>query len=482
MSTPSQGYDSVLTELEARARFAMKPHDRPAEKLDPLRKLLARLGHPERQGQIVHIAGTNGKGTTAEMVSRLLRQSGKSVGLYTSPHLIDLRERVRVNGALAPTELFASAAERVLVEQARMAQGEALSYFDLLTAIGFTVFREMGTDWIVLETGLGGAADSTNVTETKALSILTPIGHDHMTVLGADLRSIARQKMGIARPGTPLVLFRQREDLHDWMAEQLKLAGAPVTPGDGIVIREVGAPSGLAQVDWPEGLSVQLTLPWHLATDPHFACCAGALSAAEVLLDGADDDARIARAAMVLETALPGRLQFLENVGMAGNSGASWRRVVLDGAHNREALLALNRALGQWNTDRYTLLITLMRDKLIEPVREPLRKLLSGAERVIGVLLPYDRAPGAGELRDFLAPLLGAPAGRASIETAGLDEALRLAARHPERPLVAAGSLWMLGDLMKRLRLPDAHGSAGFGETAAGVSDSKAARLKAGAV
>jgi dihydrofolate synthase/folylpolyglutamate synthase len=454
MNDPSPGYQAILAELERRARFALKPHSRPAQKLEPLRRLLAKLGHPERRGRIVHIAGTNGKGTTAEMVSRLLRQTGRNVGLYTSPHLLDVRERVRLNGVPVNAELFAEVAERVLAAQARMPQGEALSFFDLMTAIGFLAFRGMDADWTVLETGLGGTADSTNVTETKDLCILTPIGHDHLTVLGGDLRSIARQKMGIARGGTPVVLFRQAGELHDWMVRELEVAGAPVSLADTIRVSELPAQAGLTQVGWPDGWSTQVEMPWYLATEPHYACAAAALTAADLLLGQSNAEGRAWRAETALRTALAGRLQLAEQVSLAAEPGIRWTRVVLDGGHNREAMAALVRALETWKLRGYTLLITLMRDKLVEPVREPLRDLLAGAERVIGVMLPYERAPGADELRTFMEPLLRRNGGLVPLEMAELDEALRLAGAWPERPLVAAGSLWMLGDLLKRLNVP----------------------------
>jgi dihydrofolate synthase/folylpolyglutamate synthase len=442
---------AILAQLEAKARFALRPHRRAAEKLEPLRRLLTRLGHPEREQRIVHIAGTNGKGTTAEMVARALQLSGARVGLYTSPHLLHIRERVRIDGEPVAEGDFARAARRVLAEQEAMPDGDGLSYFDLLTAIGFVLLRESGLEWTVLETGLGGTADSTNVAERKALCILTAVGHDHLSVLGPDLRSIARQKMGIARPGTPVVLARQDPELEPWMARELEAAGSPVLPPARVVIEERSGQGGRVRVTWPEGATDALELPCHLVTQPHVACAAAALTAAGALLPLAPGRRELAEA--VLQTALPGRLQLAEGACLGSDREWTWPRVVLDGAHNRESLAALNGALAGWSIRPYTLLVTLMRDKLVDPVREPLRELLAGADHVLGVLLPYDRAPDAETLTRFLEALMPASSASGRVQALGLDEALREAARWREQPLVAAGSLWMIGDLLKRLRL-----------------------------
>lgn len=450
----SPDHSEQLARLEARARYEPRPHSRPAAKLLPLRRMLERLGRPERGPRVVHLAGTNGKGTTATMVSRLLQREGARVGLYTSPHLVDIRERIRIQGAPIGREAFASAAARVLDEAERLPEGGALAYFDLITAIGLVALRAEGVDWLVLETGLGGTADSTNVTD-KSLCILTPIGHDHMAVLGADLRAVAEQKMGIVPPGTPVVLAAQPAEIATWMAETLSAQGSEIWRADRIALEAANGSETGVRVSWPGAPPVHIALPPFRATGPQLACAAAALTALDRLAGSPRDEAeRRARARTALETAMPGRQQLVEGARLAAPPHPALARLVLDGAHNREALLALGETLERWSLRGYTLLLALMEDKLVEPVRPPLAALLAKAARVVAVTLPFARAPQPSRLKAYLEALL--PAGQqGAVELADGPWALALAAETPERPAVATGSLWMVGELLKALHLPE---------------------------
>ena len=186
-------YDGVLKELEHWGSYENTARPRDISRLEGIRLLLNELGDPQNNLRVVHVAGTNGKGLTSLMLGSLIRSEGKSCGIYTSPHLTDIRERIRIKGKWIEKEDFALYAERVL-DQAHSFQGKPyLSYFDLLTAISLLAFQEKGMQWVILETGLGGKADSTNVTP-KELCILTPIGMDHQEVLGDSLQQIASEK------------------------------------------------------------------------------------------------------------------------------------------------------------------------------------------------------------------------------------------------------------------------------------------------
>jgi dihydrofolate synthase/folylpolyglutamate synthase len=163
--------------------------------------LMELLGHPERGSKCVHIAGTNGKGSTSHMIASVLQEAGYRTGLYTSPHLKDFRERIKVNGAMIPEE-------RVIdfVEEHR-ASFDAISpsFFEWTVALAFAHFRSERTDIAVIETGLGGRLDSTNVVEPE-VSVITNIGWDHADLLGGSLEAIAAEKAGIIKPGVPVVV------------------------------------------------------------------------------------------------------------------------------------------------------------------------------------------------------------------------------------------------------------------------------------
>jgi dihydrofolate synthase/folylpolyglutamate synthase len=159
-------YDEILQKLEGEANYERSARSRELSKLEGVRFLLDQLSNPEKSPKIVHIAGTNGKGSTALLLAALLKQEGFKTGCYTSPHLVDIRERIQIDGKCVEIQQFVDASERTL-EISRNPQCPHISFFDLVTAIAFEVFAKNQCDWVVLETGLGGKADSTNVTPKK---------------------------------------------------------------------------------------------------------------------------------------------------------------------------------------------------------------------------------------------------------------------------------------------------------------------------
>ena len=183
--------EGVLKDLEQWGSFENTARPRDISRLEGISLLLQKLGNPHQDMRVIHIAGTNGKGLTAMMLGTLILSRGESCGVYSSPHLLDIRERIRINGEWIPKNEFVEFSSKVL-EAANSFNGEPyLSYFDILTSIALLAFHEMRMQRVILETGLGGKADSTNITE-KELCILTPVGMDHQDVLGNDLFQIAQ--------------------------------------------------------------------------------------------------------------------------------------------------------------------------------------------------------------------------------------------------------------------------------------------------
>ncbi len=171
--------------------------------LETIQALLSELGHPELSLRVVHVAGSNGKGSTCAFVASFLRQCGYKTGLYTSPHLCDIRERFRVNGAWISQGDFRRHSRRVLEASLRIRRkiGHLPTHFEALTAIAFCWFKEQRVDWLVLEVGLGGRLDATNVVPSPAVCLITPIGLEHQNILGKTLGKIAWEKAGILKPG-----------------------------------------------------------------------------------------------------------------------------------------------------------------------------------------------------------------------------------------------------------------------------------------
>ena len=194
--------------------------------LERIRRLLVELDNPQNACPVIHVAGTNGKGSVCSMVESGLRHAGFKTGFFTSPHLVSPTERIRINGTPVSEATFSEAFDVIhLASEALLARGEIdchPTYFETVTAMGFWIFREARVERLVLEVGLGGRLDATNVVD-PLLSIITPIDLDHQQYLGNTIELIAREKAGIIKPGRPLVLGLQHPEVkHVFVADDLE--------------------------------------------------------------------------------------------------------------------------------------------------------------------------------------------------------------------------------------------------------------------
>jgi dihydrofolate synthase/folylpolyglutamate synthase len=320
--------------------------------LGPLTAALARLGDPHDELIVVHVAGTNGKGSSAAMVEAMLRAAGLKTGLYTSPHLCRLSERIRIDGEPIDDELFAEALERALAEDT-----PPLSFFEVLTSAALWAMVRVAVDVAILEVGLGGRLDATNVVKAPWVTAITSIGRDHLRELGPDLASVAREKAGICKRGAPLVLgtlpaATQADD--DPLRAIVACArhsgadpiwGVAATSEETRVLADLGVnPITVARA----AERVSITLPSRVTLEatpslagPHQASNAAvAVASAWLLLQrmGRATSAAPALVAGIESTRWPGRF---ETVDVGGVS------VVLDCAHNVDGAMALDRALDE---------------------------------------------------------------------------------------------------------------------------------------
>ena len=184
--------------------------------LERIAILLDALGRPQRLKRIVHVAGTNGKGSTSAMIESGLRAAGLRTGLFTSPHLIEPTERIRIGGCPVAVEQFTAAFDRVHACAEELLNHGAIdfhpTYFETVTAMAFLLFRDAKTETVVLEVGLGGRLDATNVVEPE-LCVITPVDFDHEALLGKSLEAIAGEKAGILKPDVPAVFAAQRPEV-----------------------------------------------------------------------------------------------------------------------------------------------------------------------------------------------------------------------------------------------------------------------------
>src|SRR5215472_1154630 len=216
MPEPREELRQALADLVARVPLGMRLG------LEPMRAACNALGHPERTFAAVHVAGTNGKGSVCAMVESILRAAGKRTGMYTSPHLHRFAERIRIDGE----PLDDAALARVLSDVLKRAP--ELSFFEVATAAAFVAFREAEVDVAVLEVGIGGRLDATNVIPPPLATAITRIALDHTDRLGPTLAHIAREKAGIAKAGVPLVVGSLDEGPLAVVEDAARAVGAPV--------------------------------------------------------------------------------------------------------------------------------------------------------------------------------------------------------------------------------------------------------------
>jgi dihydrofolate synthase/folylpolyglutamate synthase len=195
-------YEEVLDIIENSRRFGNIPG------VEVTRRMLEKLGKTERCFPFIHVAGTNGKGSTCAFLSSIFKEAGLKVGLFTSPHLIDFCERIRINGEMVPREEVTRLGNFLLSQDF----GVTPTMFDYCLVMAILYFEECGCDVVVFETGLGGRLDSTNALGNPAVSVITRIGFDHMGILGDTLEKIAGEKAGIIKPGVPVVFATQEEE------------------------------------------------------------------------------------------------------------------------------------------------------------------------------------------------------------------------------------------------------------------------------
>lgn len=409
-------------------------------KLDRMRALLAALGDPQDQFRTVHVAGTNGKGSTAAMLSAMLRRCGYAIGSYTSPHLTDIRERVSINGQVIGRSEFTESMRKVA--EAAVAIGERPTFFEAVTAIGFLHFAEQAVDLAIVEVGLGGRLDSTNVI-MPVLSIITEIQLDHTRILGEDLASIAREKAGIMKPGIPVITREQAPEVDAVFTEQAEAVGTTVR----VVNREIEFSNRFCSTAelGPHNRVCLYTetsrlehLPVPLPGEHQAINCGLALAAVDHLKSVGFELPEPVVTAGLAETEIPGRMQLV------------WERprILVDGAHNPDALGAMMRCVGAHVPyDSMVCVFGCAQDKDIDAL---LDRVSLGADKVI-----FTRAssnPRAADPEDLRRRFMER-SGKMCQTAPSVGDALELAARAVSRDdlICVTGSFYLVGDAMKHL-------------------------------
>jgi dihydrofolate synthase/folylpolyglutamate synthase len=403
--------------LLARERFGMHFG------LDRMHRLLNVLGLPRVSYPTVHVVGTNGKSSTTRMIAALLAREGLRAGCYTSPHLLSYRERTQIDGVDIAPERFAKAMARVihaseLVDRTASDEGDVVTQFELLTAVALCEFEAAGVDVAVLEAGLGGRYDATNVVDSR-VAVLTNVGLEHTRYLGPTVAAIAREKLDVVRAGATLIVGAGTE------ADALALA------------RQTAAERGASLLLAPEDVTVKLRAGGGYQRRNFAAALAGAEAFLGRDLD-ADGVAEVAGSIVV-----PGRFQVLEGSPVT----------LLDGAHNDGGIEALTQSLPGFAAGRRLVaVVSILDDK---DAARMLARLLGCCDAVVCTACSSPRALPAATIASLVGQIGGAAATLVPGPHQALARARELAG--PDGVVVATGSIYLISDL---LRPPGERGSS----------------------
>lgn len=390
-------------------------------------ELLAKLGNPERDMKFIHVAGTNGKGSTCSMLDSVLREAGYKVGLYTSPYIVRFNERMQINGEPISDSELAELVE--IIKPIAEGMGDKPTEFEIITALAFLYYKRNACDVVVLEVGMGGRLDSTNVIESPLVSVITGIALDHTGVLGTTVKEIAFEKAGIIKKGCPVVYGGRDDDAFEVISAKAKECGSEFrrTKLETLKINKLGIDG--SDFDYSFYINVKLSLLG--AYQPE-------------------------NAATVLET-----VRFLNESGFvirvphifSGLKKARWRArfellnrepaVIFDGSHNIQGVTAAaNSIKGFFGGKKIALLMGVLADKDYSDMVDILSPL---AERVFTVTPDSPRALASEKLAEEFS--------KRGLDAQGfenVDDGVRSAfeyAKEKNIPLVMLGSLYMYGEV-----------------------------------
>jgi dihydrofolate synthase/folylpolyglutamate synthase len=418
---------STKTRLDSLERFGWRFG------LDSMRALLLELGDPQLSLRFIHVAGSNGKGSTCAFTASLLKEAGFRTGLYTSPHLTDIRERFRVDGTWISSPDFASAGRQILAACSKVSRrlGHSPTHFEALTALAFLWFKKQKTDWVVLEVGLGGRLDATNVIPTPDVALITPVGLEHQDILGKKISKIAWEKAGILKEGGLAATVQKHPQALRAIQKTAAEKGALLWAcGKDFKFRR--ARNGF---HWEgPGLSREFHLPG--MADYQTANAALAVAGIQLLKAKGLVLAPAAAQRALSVTHWPGRMEVLSKHPL----------IVMDGAHNPEAVEALAFSLlKRYPRRKWVVLNGFLRDK--------------DYRTCVDLLAPFTAAAVATEPsndRAEKAPLIFKAWEKAGVRVSVVADwrrALWLARKKTggSLGLLITGSLYLLGDCRKEL-------------------------------
>jgi len=410
--------------------------------LTRMKKLLALLGNPHSKIHTVHIAGTKGKGSTATMLGKMLEANGYGVGLYTSPHLVHLHERIMVNSEMVTRSEMRELLNRVHGPVEKMSKTDAPTFFEIMTALAFMHFVDKSVDIAVIETGLGGRLDSTNVIKPQVVGI-TSLSIDHQHQLGLTIDSIAEEKAGVFKRGVPIVTVQQDPAAMRVLRSQAVAAEAPLSvTGSDIDF------SHRFETSREDGPHTRICLTTATSKFEHL----------RVPLHGRHQAINCGLALAMLDKLKAAGYEIdndktsigLSEVSLAGRMEMIWDdpRIMIDAAHNAASIKALIHAIGQ--NIPYDSMVVIFGCNSDKDVRGMLQKLQYGADKVIFTRSNSVKAMPPDELAEMYTEICGKMCQTAS----SLGQALQLAksAVSKEDLICITGSFYLIGQAKMRFQ------------------------------
>lgn len=430
MEETFETYGAAVNYINATPKFTTK------NSREDTARFWERLGSPSKNRKILHIAGTNGKGSVCAYLCAVLRKAGISCGMFTSPHLVSMRERFVINGEMVSEAEFLEAFLVVMGEVKRLASSYHPTFFELLFFMAMVLFEKHDVEYVVLETGLGGRLDATNVVEDKKLCILTSIGYDHMEYLGETLPQIAGEKAGILRPGVPVVYPQGQEDVDRVIEEYAKKIGAKTFPVGKAAIKEINI--GHKTIDFSLHLHYYDYIGFTVSTSALYQVENAALAASAI---ARLEDERITVSALrdgIREMVWEGRMEEI------------LPSIYLDGAHNVDGIRAFLETVKRHScTGRRILLYSTVRDKQYERTAALLAQAALFDEIWL-VPMQGERALPLAKLTDTFGQYTGFD--KKAYETLDMAFSELLTQKNDGDKVYIVGSLYLAGEVKALLR------------------------------
>ena len=422
-------YEEVVAYIENIPKFTKK------NGLEHTKKLLTLLGHPDRRMEIVHVAGSNGKGSVCAMLERQFREAGKKTGLFTSPHLVAIEERMKINGENCSRAQFVHAFHVVMKAcEYMMEKGETHpTYFELLFLMSLVLFAEEKVELAVLETGLGGRLDATNAVEEPLACVITSISLEHTEYLGESIEKIAAEKAGILKEGVPVVFDGSLDAVSEVIKARAREVRAPFyeIKKDRLALQKQSARGIDFSYQCRYDEVVQISIPFIARYQMMNAALA--FLTAKLLLTGREADEAMLKQA-ILQCKWPGRMQEAEP------------DIYFDGAHNPDGIRAFTDTVKEIGGKRPILVFAIVKDKDYKSVIKKLSEI--SWEVVVLTQVIGSRAKPVAELAELFAKY-----GQETICITDAKEAYRYgkARKKKGQKLFCGGSLYLIGELEKEI-------------------------------